>query len=525
MYFGVLAVLHMLFAIFEIFNTNTVYFTLKGKFLFYFMSEFVISRFDAALENLNIQEQYSIGPVKIYITSDGKYLVQEPKLSFAAEQTWQSMMTDIHKSFPYNKIHKDQIIPQLKNALEEQSRSTDNFQIWKKEKESIEYYLTRDLVNYSEIDILMKDKHIEDILAVRWDKPLSIVHNKYPKFTLLETNVVFESEYLMSKLIHRISQRFGNPPDELNPITSFTNQHNVRFTFTDFKKITPDGPTLSIRKPSIDTITIYHLLKSDILHALAASYLWMMMDLKGFGLIIGAPSAGKTTLINALLTMSNPRWHYFTIEDALELKLLHANVSRHQTQINSSLQNIHSKNAFDVFDLCKLSLRFRPDFVVVGEVLGKETEGLFQVASSGSGCLSSFHASNALNALSRLEHPPINISKTQTSMISHITHMSWVRRQNTQVRKILSITEIHSNDDTQSLCEIFKYDEQTGKLTPDDVESIVQKSQKIQLAKTVLGIDDIADDLRKRACILQKILEQKISDPLLISKEIFTYYE
>ncbi len=495
------------------------------------MSDFVISRFDADIENVKILEQYPIGRVKIYITDDGKYLVQEPPLTHQAEITLKKLMSNIHNSFPLEKTSSHgEIIPVLQQALEEESRKSGNFEIWKKEKENIEYYLTRDIANYSEIDILIKDKYIEDILSVQWNKPITIVHKKFHEFTLLETNIVFKSEKLMSKLIHRISQRYGDPPNDLNPTTSFTNNENIRFTFTDTKSITPDGPTMSIRKPSVDAITIYHLLKGNMLSLLSAAYLWIMMDLKGFGLIIGSPSAGKTALINAALTMSNPRWHYYTIEDALELKLRHSQVSRHQTKMNSSIHgNDSGKNTYDVFALCRLSLRFRPDFVIVGEVLGKEAEGLFQVASSGSGCISSFHASNARHALTRLEAPPINISKIQTSLISYILHISWITRKKLRHRRILSITEpIPLEDDgklKKKLKKVFEYNEKDDKLEPDDVEELIRNSDKLKQAKIILGISDMKTDLENRMSILLKILDNDISDPKLISKEIFKYYK
>lgn len=494
------------------------------------MSDFIISRFDADIKNLKILEQYSIGRVKIYITKDGRYLVQEPPLSHQAEITLKKLMASIHDSFPLEKTNHDEIIPVLQNALEEESRKSDNFEIWKKEKENIEYYLTRDIANYSEIDILINDKYIEDILSVKWDNPITIVHKKFHQFTLLETNIVFKSEELMSKLIHRISQRYGDPPNDLNPTTSFTNKENIRFTFTDTRSITPDGPTMSIRKPSVDAITIYHLLKGNMLSLLSAVYLWIMIDLKGFGLIIGSPSSGKTTLINAALTMSNPRWHYFTIEDALELKLRHSQVSRHQTKMNSSIHGGDTgKNTYDVFALCRLSLRFRPDFVIVGEVLGKEAEGLFQVASSGSGCISSFHASNARHTLTRLEAPPINISKTQTSLISYILHISWITRQKLRHRRILSITEpIPVEEDgklKKDLKKVFEYNEKTDKLEPESVDELIKGSEKLKQAKVILGISDMKTDLKNRMNILEKILNDNISDPKLISKEIFKYYQ
>jgi len=322
-------------------------------------------------------------------------------------------------------------------------------------------------------------------------------------------------------------------------MTSFTNENNIRFTFTGNSKITPDGCTLSIRKPSVNVITIFNLIYDGLLTTLSAAYLWVMMDLKGFGLIIGAPSSGKTTLINAIFSMCNPLWHYYTIEDVLELRLTHQNVSRHQTTGNSSIQGEdNKKTSIGIFDLCRLSLRFNPDFVIVGEVLGNEAEGLFQVAASGTGVVSSFHATDPNDALVRLESPPINTSKISTNLISYFLHISWIERQKKRQRRILQITEPvpeYTNDTMiKKLYKIFTYDTISDRLSvvlskdtdaTDEIQRLVDKSRKLKKAQMILGINNMYMDLKKRMEILQRIIDGNITDVRLISKEIIKYYE
>lgn len=275
-----------------------------------------------------------------------------------AQQAYDRLMTNIHYSFTYDNITSKDVMPLLKRTLEEESRGTDDFEIWKSEKEAVEYYMVRDIIGHAELDVFLQDPKIEDVLCLQWDKPVAVVHRDYPHHTLLRSNVRFAHEADLERLIQRISQKYGEPPSETRPMTSFSGKDGLRYTFTGNRRITPDSPTASIRKPSVSRITIYHLLKNGVLNTLAAAYLWCIMDLRGFGLIIGAPSAGKTTMINAIFTMSNPNWHYYTIEDVLELRLPHQYVSRHQTTINSSLNASSGDGStvnFDVFDLCKLS--------------------------------------------------------------------------------------------------------------------------------------------------------------------------
>jgi len=496
--------------------------------------EFLIYRFDDTIQDVKVIDSYTIGIVKIFITDDGRYIVQEPKLSIYAEKIYNTLLNNVRLSMEL-KPHTGSVLDRIIPLLEEEARNTGAFDVWSKEREAIEYYLKRNLTGYCEIDVLMNDTFIEDILSVRHDKPITIIHNKYPNIPLT-TNIFFKSQEQLSELIQKLSQRYDDdPPTNLKPMVSFTDGNNARFTFTGNTEITPEGCTMSIRKPSINLITIFNLLNDNILTTLSAAYLWVMMDLKGFGLIIGAPSSGKTTLINAIFSMANPKWHYFTIEDVLELRLPHSTVSKHQTRGINLFNQENNKYSIGIFELCKLSLRCNPDFVIVGEVLGKEAEGLFQVASSGSGCISSFHATNPNDALIRLESSPISIPKINTNLISYFLHISWIERQNKRYRRILEITEPvpkYTNDVmTKQLYKIFTYDTNTDRLTvvpskeTDEIQRLVDKSQKLTRVKTILGINNMYDDLKKRISILQKIIDNNTSDSNKISKKILKYYE
>ncbi|MCE2499119.1 MAG: Flp pilus assembly complex ATPase component TadA [Nitrosopumilaceae archaeon] len=226
-------------------------------------------------------------------------------------------------------------------------------------------------------------------------------------------------------------------------------------------------------------------------------------------------------------------------------------MSRHQTTTNSSLHGEQGASAttsgdnsnaggtadFGVFDLCRLSMRFRPDFVVVGEILGREADGLFQAAASGSGCMCSFHASSAEHALTRLEAPPISLSKSQTNLLTYILHMSWVLHDNKRQRKLISITEVSRNtdaadaattaphaDDRRSLDAIFWYDPVQNRLMPDDLDTVVRSSEALQNAKVMLGVDDIKGNLESRMRVLQGILDKQSADVESIHAAISRYY-
>lgn len=122
---------------------------------------------------------------------------------------------------------------------------------------------------------------------------------------------------------------------------------------------------------------------------------WMVRSYKNF-LVAGGTSSGKTTFMNALLSAVPDRDRVLTIEDTAELKIKAPN--RVMLEANPLM-------GVSIRDLVKLSLRYRPDRIVVGEVRGGESYDLLDALNTGhSGGGASIHANSAAKALERLEN-------------------------------------------------------------------------------------------------------------------------
>lgn len=122
---------------------------------------------------------------------------------------------------------------------------------------------------------------------------------------------------------------------------------------------------------------------------------WCVRTRKNF-IVAGSTGSGKTTLMNALLAQIPDDERVLTLEDTAELKVA---VPNHVGLEASEPDEI------DIRRLVKLSLRFRPDRIVVGEVRGAEAFDLIDAMNtghSGGGC--TLHADSALLALYRLEN-------------------------------------------------------------------------------------------------------------------------
>lgn len=120
---------------------------------------------------------------------------------------------------------------------------------------------------------------------------------------------------------------------------------------------------------------------------------WMIKQHKNF-VIAGSTSSGKTTFLNAIIdTLEKDR--VITIEDTPEF-ILHI---PHFVHFWSAREH-----EVDIRALVRLSLRFRPDRIFVGEVRDGAAYDMIDAMGSGhrgSGC--SLHADNANDTLYRLE--------------------------------------------------------------------------------------------------------------------------
>ena len=96
----------------------------------------------------------------------------------------------------------------------------------------------------------------------------------------------------------------------------------------------------------------------------------------------------------------------------------------------------------DLFTLLKESFRQRPDYVIVGEVRGKEAFVLFQGAASGHATACTMHAEDVDTMVKRLETKPISLSPALIEIIDVVCVMSQVKVKGEPARRLKSIVEI-----------------------------------------------------------------------------------
>ena len=320
-----------------------------------------------------------------------------------------------------------------------------------------------DLIGYGPLELLLPDPEISEIM-VNGAKQIFVERNG----ELLETDVKFENEEHLLRIIDRIVSPLGRRVDADNPTVDARLPDGSRVNVI-IPPVAVDGPHITIRKFLQTKITMDDLVSMGALTHNMAKFLEACVVTRLNILVTGNTSSGKTTVLNALSGFIPDKERIVTIEDAVELKLK----QRHVVRLETKLPNVDGSGAVSVRELVRNALRMRPDRIVVGEVRGGEAMDMLQAMNTGhTGSLTTLHANIPRDAISRLETmammagldmPLLAIRKQIAAAINLIVHLA---RLSDGSRMMTHITELSGMEgEVVTLTDIFKFD-QTG-VTPE----------------------------------------------------------
>lgn len=156
-------------------------------------------------------------------------------------------------------------------------------------------------------------------------------------------------------------------------------------------------PCFTIRKRPERIFSLGDYVAQGVMSAVQAEALREAVAARHNILIAGGTGSGKTTFANALLAEPGfQQERVVIIEDTPELQSLASDRVEMLTK--------RTPPALGVTDLVRLTLRMRPDRIVIGEVRGPEALDMLKAMNTGHpGSLTTIHANGALDALLRLE--------------------------------------------------------------------------------------------------------------------------
>ncbi|MEM0379376.1 MAG: type II/IV secretion system ATPase subunit [Nanopusillaceae archaeon] len=438
------------------------------------------------------------------------YNVLEPSLSEDEKKLLDSVKLGV-KDLLFVKLSD---IEDYKKALSYLKRIYDlllkemSIKLNKKQYQKIFYYVFRDIYGYGKIEPLMRDPFIEDISCTGVLSPIYIVHRFFGN---LETNIYFLNEEEILDTIEKFALRSKKYISFSDPILDATLPDGSRVNATYSKEITTRGPTFTIRKFRENPWTPIDLIKIGSVSPEILAYLWLAIEYRRNIIIIGSTSSGKTTFLNAISMFIPPSAKIVSIEDTREIKLYHKN------WIPSTIKYSNDKNKeIDMFTLLKEAMRQNPNYLIVGEVRGKEAYVMFQAMASGHASISTMHAESTDALIYRLISPPIELPESLVNLLDLSVLMFHDITTGKNIRKVRQIDEIINRKRYNT---IFYWDP-SEKLFKSNY-----KSYMLYKIHTEYGVsyEDLIRELTTRSKLLNRLTAYKIS-PEDFFKIINNYY-
>ncbi len=379
------------------------------------------------------------------------------------------------------------------------------------------YYLCRDFIGLNEIEPILRDYFIEDIECNGLNSPVYIIHRLYRN---IKTNINFKEADKLESLVEKLAQRCGKHISYADPILDGTLPDGSRVNATYTKDITSKGPTFTIRKFTKTPWTPIQLISFRTLGPEMLAYLWLLIQYKMNILITGGTASGKTTLLNAIAFFIPPEARVVSIEDTRELNLPRENWL--PSAARGATGN-KAENEITLFTLLRSSFRQNPDYVIVGEVRGKEASVLFQGMASGHSSLSTMHADSVDTLIKRLETPPIELSPTLLNVLDCVcimTHAVVNKEETRKLREIVEIVNVNP-DGSASINTPFSWN-------PADDQFYYQKRSRVfeKITRRYgMPLEELEAEFQRRIKIIYQMYERKIFKFQEVQDMINKYYK
>jgi len=384
---------------------------------------------------------------------------------------------------------------------------------------NILYYLQRDLIGFGPIHVIMNDPMIEDLSVNGVGIPAYVWHRKYES---MPTNITFTDEDTLDNLVVKLTHLAQKHISTAFPVLDAMLPGKDRLAATFKREVSPKGGSFTIRRFREEPFSTIDLIELGTIDEKMAAYFWLLIENRMTIAIIGGTGAGKTSTLNALATLVKPAMKIVTVEEIPELNLPHENWVQLVGRESYGLGTMKTGEV-TLFDLVKTSLRYRPDYIVVGEIRGEEAFVLFQALAVGHGGLTTLHAESLDYAVKRLTSPPMNVAETYIPLINVAAIEERVQLPNAK-------SDVTFGRRLKSLVEVADYEEYRTISTWDPISDHFQVNLKdsVILEKIALrhGITmkDVLEEIDRRALLLHDLKLKGIRKNVEVAKFITNYY-
>jgi pilus assembly protein CpaF len=243
---------------------------------------------------------------------------------------------------------------------------------------------------------LMEDPSIEEVWI---NSPNRIFVARHGMSELTNLTLTFDE---VRNLVERLLMWGGRRLDLSHPFVDARLPDGSRLHVA-IPEITAQHWAVNIRKHLMRGKSLEELAKLNVMSEEVCKFLITCVEAGLNILVSGSTQAGKTTLLNALVSAVPLRSRVITIEEVFELRPRLPDCVALQTKP----ANLQGEGEVPLRKLIKEALRMRPSQIVVGEIREAESLDLLIALNSGLPGMATIHANSAKDAISKLQTLPL----------------------------------------------------------------------------------------------------------------------
>jgi archaeal flagellar protein FlaI len=471
------------------------------------------------IELYPVNEPYAyIRVIYDHSTHEYTYTVLEPQLSPAEEDLFLDIKERIFERLDVNTQDLiTEFAQKTLNNVTDEIVADYSIHLSPVQREKILYSMKKEFLGNGMIDPIMHDKYIEDISCDGVNSHIFVYHARYES---MRTNLVYSTAEELDSFVTKLAQRSGKYISISEPMLDATMSDGSRIQMTLGQEVTAHGSTYTIRKFRDEPISPTDLIEWSTFSPLSIAFLWLAVESGKSCIFAGGTASGKTTSLNAISLFIPPLAKIVTLEDTRELKLPHPNWIPSVTRASF---DTGGKGEIDMYELLKAALRQRPEYLIVGEVRGREALTLFQAMSTGHITYSTMHADSVASIVHRLENPPLNVPRNMLSALDLVSVQVQARIGGQRIRRNKQIIEILDLDPrTNELItnEVFRWHPVTDEISYSGKSFILEEIMEER------GWDEnrMREELKMRQEVLEWMRIKKIRNYRDVSQMLISYY-
>jgi pilus assembly protein CpaF len=256
-------------------------------------------------------------------------------------------------------------------------------------------------VGLGPVEVLLADPAVEEVVATRFD--VVFVYRSNGTVEELDERL-WASQAEMELWLSHLARTAGRTERQFNaqaPLLVMRLGEGLRLAAT---RDVSQHASFALRRNTLGKVTLDDLVGLGMFPLRVASLLLACMASTELRMVFSGPTgSGKSTAVRACLGELRREARVVVIEDTAELDLYDAALHPNVESWEERLANNEGQGAISQGQLVKHALRYRPDWLVCGEVRDSDAAvPMLKAMTHGQSSLTTVHAASAVGALDKL---------------------------------------------------------------------------------------------------------------------------